>query len=396
MNVSAQSSRTARTQKSKFIALLINYFIFFAAIGAFWPFIGPHYRAIGLNGAQVGLVGTIQPISVLLLAPVIGAFADRRMLHRRVFRLLLLPTAAAAFLLYFATDFFAVMAGMILWACASAATLPILDSYAVTFAEEAGIPYGRIRLAGSLGFMVVVTAAGWVAAMLPEGAFLLFYGVLLLASSLIGGLLPPTQMRTQAAGAPIRFDLREALRDPALVGILAISFLTSIGQGTLGNFFGIFLAELGATSAIIGLASAIVAISEIPILLGAGWLQHRFGNMGMIALALGAYVVRFCLYAAAPTAAFVLPVQLIHGLTYAVFLLASVRIVYELAGRDRAATMQGVLAATLAAGSVLGAVVNGVLADIFGVRVVFVVAAVANAIGLAVFFAVRGRLTKHV
>ena len=110
----------------------------------------------------------------------------------------------------------------------------------------------------------------------------------------------------------------------------------------------------------------------------------------MILVALVAYVVRFTLYAVAPSAEFVLPVQLVHGLTYAVFLIASVRMVYDLAGRDRAATMQGVLAAALAAGSVLGAVVNGVVADLFGtVRPVFVVAAIGNVVAIIVFVAMR-------
>ncbi len=378
--------------KTKLWALGINYFVFFAAIGSFWPFIGPHYRHLGLNGAEIGILGTVQPISVALLAPLIGAFADRRSNHRLVYRLLLIPTALAAFLLYFAQGFVPVLLGMTLWAAASAATMPILDSYAVTFSEASQVPYGRIRLFGTLGFMVVVTAVGWVASMLPESTFLLIYAVLLLAASAAAGLLPATQTRARSSGAPLKFDLRDAARDPALAGILAIAFLTSIGQGTLGNFFGIFLSELGATAALIGLASAIVAVSEIPFLFGAGWLQERLGNARMIFVALVAYVARFALYALAPSAEFVLPVQILHGLTYAVFLIASVRMVYELAGRDRAATMQGVLAATLAAGSVLGAVVNGVVADLFGtVRPVFIVAAIGNVAAIVVFLAMYRR-----
>lgn len=390
MNVSEHSLASTDSHKKNLIALAANYFFFFAAIGAFWPFIGPHYRHLGLNGAEIGVLGTVQPISVALLAPLIGAFADRRSIHRRMFRLLLIPTALAAFLLYFAHGFVPVLLGMTLWAASSAATMPILDSYAVTFAETSQIPYGRIRLFGTMGFMVVVTGVGWISSMLPEGTFLLMYAALLLAASAVAGMLPATQTRTQASGISLKFDLRGALRDPVLAGILVIAFLTAIGQGTLGNFFGIFLSELGATSAIIGLASAIVAVSEIPFLFGSGWLQARLGNARMILVALIAYVVRFALYAAAPTAEFVLPVQLVHGLTYAVFLIASVRMVYDLAGRDRAATMQGVLAAALAAGSVLGAVVNGVVADVFGtVRPVFVVAAIGNLLAIIVFVAMR-------
>ncbi len=365
--------------------MALNYLFFFGAIGAFWPYLGPHLRSLGLSGTQIGTLSALPPIAVALLAPAIGAFADRRAQHRRVLRLLLLPCAFAVALLSQATGFAAVLALYVVWSASAAAIMPILDSYAITIGEAANTSYGRLRLFGTLGYMVAVMVVGWLLPVLPSGSFLLIYAGLLLMLVLISGGLPPSQTRAQAAGPVIRIDLRAVLARPALTAMLVVSFLTAVGMSTLGNFFGIHLSELGAGTALIGLANFIIALSEIPVLLAAGWLQRKFGNQRLIAIALSTYVVRYALYAVVPSAAWILPIQILHAPTYAIYLVASIRLVYDLAGRDQAATMQSVLAAAMAAGSVLGALLNGVLADIFGVRAVFWLASGANVVALIVF-----------
>lgn len=378
--------------------MALNYLFFFGAIGAFWPYLGPHLRSLGLSGTQIGTLSALPPIAVALLAPAIGAFADRRAQHRRVLRLLLLPCALAVALLSQATGFAAVLALYIVWSASAAAIMPILDSYAITIGEAANTSYGRLRLFGTLGYMVAVMVVGWLLPMLPKGSFLLIYAGLLLMLVVTSGGLPASQTRAQAASPPMRIDLRAVLAQPALAAMLAVSFLTAVGMSTLGNFFGIHMSELGAGTALIGVANFIIALSEIPVMLSAGWLQRKFGNQRLIAIALGAYVLRYALYAAVPSAEWVLAIQLLHAPTYAIYLVASIRRVYDLAGRNQAATMQSVLAAAMAAGSVLGALLNGALADAFGVRAVFWLASLANVVALGVFLAasVRRRSDRNV
>jgi MFS transporter, PPP family, 3-phenylpropionic acid transporter len=363
----------------------LNYFFFYAAIGAFWPYLGPHLRELGLSGTQIGILSAAQPIAVALLAPAIGAFADRRALHRRVMQFALIPSATAVLLLSQATAFPSVLLLFVLWACSIAAVAPILDSYAITIGDATNVPYGRLRLAGTFGYIICVIIVGNLLHSAPSGTFLIIYAGMLLVMIGAAALLPPNQNRAQAAGPPLRFDLREAVGQPALIAVLVMSFLTAVGMSTLGSFLSIHLTDLGATSALLGVASALLAVGEIPIMMASGWLQRRLGNHRLIIIALVVYIIRFVLYATAQSAYWVLPVQLLNGLSFALFLLASVRLVYDMAGRGRAATMQSVLAASTASGQVLGAVLTGFVADAFGVRSVFIVAAVANVIALVVF-----------
>lgn len=134
-----------------------------------------------------------------------------------------------------------------------------------------------------------------------------------------------------------------------------------------------------------------LAISEVPVMLGAAMLQRRLGNRTLLGIALCVYVIRFILIATLRDTTWLLAIMPLHALTYTLFLISSIRLVFDIAGRERAATMQSVLAATMAAGNVLGALVNGAVADALGIRAVFWVAAGANLLALAVFLWTRTR-----
>lgn len=274
--------------------MALNYFVFFGALGAFWPYLGPHLRGLGLSGAQIGALTAIQPIAVFLLAPVIGAFADRRGQHRRVFQALAVTGACLAIALSQANSFAPVLFLLIAWSASVAALMPIMDSYAITIADSAGVAFGRLRLWGTLGYMITVTIVGWVSQSLPRGAFLIVYAVGLLCAVAAASLLAPSQTFARAAGPALRIDVGAIAKQPALLAMLIVSFCTAIGMSTLGNFFSIFLTtELGASTALLGTVNAVLALSEIPVMLGAGWLQRKLGNRVLVAIALCGYIVRF-------------------------------------------------------------------------------------------------------
>lgn len=364
----------------------ITYWFFFGAIGTLSPFLGPYYRHLGLTGAQVGLLSAVPPIAIAVLAPIWGAAADRRGIHRRVLRIVIPPAAITIVLLTQVSGFVAILLLIALWAMLMAPVLPILDSYAITLSEAHGQSYGRLRLWGTLGYMLSVVGVGWWMRTAPRTSFLFVYVALLACLLLATVGLPASQNRTSSAGPRMQSNLKVLLRgQPALALLLVVSFLVSIGMSTLGNFFGIYITELGGTSAQIGLANAVLALSEIPIMLGAAWLQRKLGNPRMILLALVVYFARFILYSIAPSANWIILIQVLHGLSFAVYLVASIRLVYELSGKAQAATAQSVLASVMAIGNIVGAFANGFLLDHFGIAAIFWSASAAVLVALVLF-----------
>src|SRR4051794_41983490 len=57
--------------------ILLAYLVYYAAIGAAFPYLPVFYRGIGLGLAEIGVLTAIQATVQLLLAPVWGGLADR-------------------------------------------------------------------------------------------------------------------------------------------------------------------------------------------------------------------------------------------------------------------------------------------------------------------------------
>jgi len=360
-----------------------TYWWYFAGIGALSPFLALYYRERGFSGLEIGVLAAMPPLGTVVLAPSVGALADARAGHRLLLRVGLVIACGAAALLGVAGRFATSLLFVVLLALGSAPVAALLDSYGVTVAEQRHISYGSLRVWGSVGYTVSVWAVGWWMGGRVSGTFLLAYAAALLLAFAATTGLPPQR---RWAGVPGDGDTPGTRRNRPLLILLLTGYLVSLGAGVMYNFLGIRLAALGGGADLLGLAFALAALSEIPILALGGPLLARVGARRLLISALGIYAVRLLLYSLLPGPAWVLPVQLLHGATYGAFLLASVTLAHELTGHGRAATSQGLLAAmSVGLGSVTGALAGGALLDRVGVVTLFRLASGLVLLALVVF-----------
>jgi PPP family 3-phenylpropionic acid transporter len=180
--------------------------------------------------------------------------------------------------------------------------------------------------------------------------------------------------------------------------LLLTTYLVSSNAGILFNFLGIYLDERGGSAGIVGAASGIAAISELPVLLFGSRLVDRFGSRRVLLLAIIVYIIRLLLLGLpiAPTTTLV--VQLLHGPSFGAFLIGSVTLTHELVGRERAATAQGLLASmSFGFGSITGSLVGGALLEQIGTVGLFRLAAAGMIIALITYvLAMRAVAAKRV
>ena len=154
------------------------------------------------------------------------------------------------------------------------------------------------------------------------------------------------------------------------------------------TFLGIHMQEMGGSASLVGLAFALSALSELPIVAFGGRLLARFGAFRLICFALVVYTVRFIAFSLITEPEWILPVQLLHGLSYGAYLMASVTLAHRIAGRQQAATAQALLTAvSFGFGSITGSLVGGALLDSIGTTGLFRGAAVLMLINLGVLLA---------
>ena len=365
--------------------LRAGYFWYYAAIGTFMPFAALYYRELGFSGLQVGALTALPAVGVALSGPVWGAVADARAIHRRILRVALILGVIAALAASRASAFPAVFSLVALLALASVPVAPLLDSYGMTLGDRFGLSYGRLRVWGSLGYMALTLVLGRLMGDGVSSLLLVAHAACLSVTLLwLFGLPPLAERRPR----PLLGGLREIRRNAPLLVLLGIAYLMSSGAAVMYVFLGIHIETLDGTPNLVGPAFAISAASELPIVAFGGWFLTRIGASRLIALALIVYAVRFVAFSVAPAGAWILPVQVLHGLSYGAFLMASVTLAHRLAGRGQAATAQGLLTAvSFGFGSITGSLVGGALLEPIGTVGLFRGAAVLMVVTLVVLVA---------
>lgn len=367
---------------SSIVAVSLAYFTYYGAIGSFFPFIGVHFRQLGLDGTQIGVLMTLPAIGVAVFAPLWGMLADRFDKHRLVMRLSLVPAAMAAATLARADSFLALLPVLVVWAFFVAPSASIIDSYAVSISEQFGVAFGRLRLWGTLGFIAGVAVLGWWMGDAVDNRFLRVYAGCLLGTAAATLAFPAIHRQTRRMTLQ---DVSDALRRPALVGLLAAYFVLSIALSTVNQYFGIYMNELGASARLLSTSSVLLAVAELPILFGSARIVERFGSRHMLMAAMLVYAFRLAVYSVLSAPEWVLPVQLLNGLSFGMMVLAVTRLAHEFSGPQLAATAQGLLASSQATGSIIGLFTTGALLDAYGIFAIFRGMAFVSLLALLIF-----------
>lgn len=95
---------------------------------------------------------------------------------------------------------------------------------------------------------------------------------------------------------------------------------TGFGIGVIGEFLFLFLQELGGSEALMGLTLTFTCLAEVPMFQLQGELLQRISVAAALHLVLATYVLRLGLYACLPHLPgcpwVVLPIELLHGITF--------------------------------------------------------------------------------
>ncbi len=370
-------------------AISLFYLLYFAALGCTFPYLSLYFQAIGLSGLQIGALSAISPLVMPLVSVLWGLVSDSLRLRRSllclaslgtIIPMLLLPLARSLALLGALTLVYALFAGPI---------APLADSTALEVAAARKRSYGQLRLWGSLGYV----AAAWGLGVIIERSSLrsLFYGyaVLMVAGLIVALRLPARQHTWAGRGLP---GLRALLGDRTLAVFLASVFVLSSAVAATENFFGLYLNGIGARPGTIGLASAIAALSEVPVMFVSGALTRRLTARGLYMLGAIVYVARWLLYAVITSPQLVLVVQVLHGLSYASYFVGGVVYTHERAPEGLTATAQALFSGTCyGVGTVAGALVGGYLYDRVGMASLFRLCSLAAAVSLLAFLIVPAR-----
>lgn len=364
------------------------YFFYFGAIGCYSLYVNLYFEARGLGGGAIGLLAAVPSVMLVLSGPVWGALADR--FHRQRVLLPLVTLAPIAPILWVgqAETLGWLAVGVAVASLFSTATGPLIDSAVLDLVAGTAHSFGRIRVWGSFGFILASPVIG--ALLRPDHLAPIFigYAVCMAAAGAAAVGLPP---RRRVLRTSYGAGLRQLLAQPALVMFLAASFLIGAATNSAFTFFPLHLQHLGAPTALIGAASALAAVTEIPALFLAQQLLRRLSARGSVVLGAAVYAVRWAVVACVAGPLPAMLTQVLHGLSFGLFLVGGVAYVDERTPPGLSATAQAVFTATQwGLGAAVGAAAGGWLFEKLGAAGFFLTAAAVTAGGLALILATRG------
>jgi MFS family permease len=219
-----------------------------------------------------------------------------------------------------------------------------------------------------------------------------FYGcaVFVLAGLVVSGSLPISHASVKQSwwsGA------RALISDRRWLPFLFVVLLAGIAMSVVHSYLFLYMDGLGATGSLMGLALLVATLGEIGILGFSDRLLIHLGTRKLLMLGLAAHALRALLYALIRMPWLVLPIQLLHGLSFSAIWVASVSYASRLAPEGMGATAQGLFGSVMSGlGTALGSLSGGVLYERLGFSVMFSVSAAWALIGLALLVpAVRSR-----
>ena len=237
-----------------FFKLSAFYFFYFAAVGVYVIFLPKALLDLGYTPKEIGIVLALAPL-MRFATPFL--FLKHIELTQTVFKGTLVLSTITSFLFYFTIDNFYLFMinNAILGVCISI-LLPYMEVISI---KELGNRYGKSRLYGSIGFMLISLV---VAKVLSDSSVVVdfYFGTILLTSLLAFSLLQYDVDNHKATPEDEKFSLLKYW--PFWVSL----FLMQVSFGGFYNFFTIYESEHGISLETISYLWAFGVVCEIIML----------------------------------------------------------------------------------------------------------------------------------
>ncbi len=347
------------------------YFLYFAALSSFFPFIVLFYQELKFNGAQIGLLTGIPPLITLFAAPLWTNIADARHRHRVIMSLGIGVAVVAILILQSVTSFIIIFILILAYNFFFSPVASLADSATISMLGEDRAMYGRIRMGGTIGWGLIAPIAG----LLVDNyglriAFWSFSALMLVNFFVAQKVVHDSTDHTRSNNGGIRYFLTSRRW---LLFLLA-AFLGGLGSLSVSSYLFPYMAEMGASKTIMGLASMIQTIIEMPTFFFGNRLVKRFTAQGLFLIALVMMGVRCILLAFVHAPLTVLIIQGFGGMIFPAMWAAGVSYADEHAPIGLKSTAQGLFGAmSFGFGSAVGGFMGGLLLESIGGRGLFLV-----------------------
>ncbi|MEL6372775.1 MAG: MFS transporter [Pseudomonadota bacterium] len=363
----------------------------FLVMGTQLPYLPVWLDDRGLDAGGIALVASAPLFVRLVATPAIAFIADRYAIHRRMVIVLTWLGLATLLALHHQASLVAIALLAIVFTLTWSTIMPLIETIATDGVRARGHDYGRMRLWGSITFVVANFVGGAVlSAYGPDGVVWLMVagaGLTVAAAHALPRRVqaphpeiqgpeaqapeaqvpeiqdsearqesitatPPSRAAKAATLSPAEaFRLAAA---PAFVVFLVAGGFAQASHAVFYIFGTLHWQAQGISATFIGVLWAIGVIAEIALFWWSAHAIRAFGATGLILLGGLGGVLRWWLMGFDPPVWALVPLQVLHGLTFGASHLGAIHFIAQAVSQRQAGTAQA-LYASITAGVAMAA-----------------------------------------
>ncbi|NOQ13223.1 MAG: MFS transporter [Methyloprofundus sp.] len=372
------------------------YFFYFATLGGFLPFWSLYLKNNGFNAAEIGEL-TALLVGTKIIAPNLwGWVADHTGKSLRLIRVasFFATLLFAGFLYQKSFQWFAlVTVGFsFFWNAA----LPQFEAATLHHLKDQPHRYSHIRLWGSIGFIVAVSAVGYLLDLYPID-LLPWLIVGLLGCIWLISLLTPEVTTAKASQAAV--GIWQIVKQPEVIAFLFVYMLLQAAHGPYYVFFSIYLKQYDYSATMIGMLWSLGAGAEIIVFILMRKLL-KYVSLRRILLVSGLLsILRWLLIAwYAGDMVLLLCAQLLHAATFGTAHVAAIHLVQNYFGHYHQGKGQALYSSlSFGLGGMLGGLYSGYAWDVYGGQLVYSFAALLSMLAyiITVIWVGKGKAYCH-
>ncbi|MDF2679957.1 MAG: transporter [Brevibacillus sp.] len=360
-------------------------FFYFSLLSIFISFLPVYLTFRGVTPGQIGMMVGFGSFVGILSQPFWGMVSDKYKTIKRVI-LFTLGASIAAGMFLFTTDHFSflfLLVGAMYFFLLP--TDPLTESLNYRKAQEHQISFGSVRTFGAIGYATASLIIGWTVDQLGMDRLawlFLGYGLLAFVFVLVVSDAPASSKKLS------RQELKQFFFYPKTLQFFLLVLIAATPHRTNDSFLGVFVQSLGGSTGAVGQAWFLAAISEVAFFALSARILQKWSEIKLITLATALYTIRYVLCALAPSAEWVVYLQLTQGVTFVIFYTATIQYLYRIIPEEWKATGQTVLAVLFfGISGIIGSIAGGWVFQQFGGGALYMAMAVCSlvAFGYSLF-----------
>ena len=376
----------------QFVRLSTNYFWYFGILGLVVPFLSVFLDARGFSSLEIGEILAVITATKIVAPSLWAQLADKSGKQLTIVQVGALLSLLCFSLIIWTVSYWPLMFSLAMFSLFWTAILPQIEVMTLNSIRKSAKIYARIRLWGSIGFVVVAMLGGELIERYSAEAFS-YIGIVILAGLFISTLLSEQPRIPKKAHIDHVSIIAKVFNSNFLLFFFA-GLMLQMSFGPYYVFFALYLKNLTYSGFLIGIFIAIGVVAEIGIFAFAAIFFKSFSLKTLISVSILLTALRWFVVGHFPESHMALAFsQLIHALSFGLYHSASIAFIQQHFNSNQQSRAQAIyIGGVYGVGGAVGAYVAGVLwQDGLGAVNTFDFAAITALVGgiLALFLSHR-------